>query len=217
MLVYQHGGSLVDDFRNPTRATLDDKKTVEAMDWWAKLMTDEKVAPNDPTIRSTFRQAEGGIYLGKVGMWFGQMSERGGKTWPQDLTWPFKWGMAPLPVDAQPATIATSEGYFISNKTTAGDGCWKWISFLSQQPSARLAPARKSLLQGDGYSQLAGKDVASTARSVLPQAMFLKSLDTGPLAKLVGGPLQKAYDAIMGGTVTVQDALNQAQTEAEAQ
>ena len=137
LLVYQHGGSLVDDFRNPTRATLDDKKTVEAMDWWAKLMTDEKVAPDDPTIRSTFRQAEGGIYLGKVGMWFGQMSERGGKTWPRDLTWPFKWGMAPLPVDASRRLSQRRRGISFRTKllpgTHAGSG---FRSLANSRPPA---------------------------------------------------------------------------------
>jgi len=215
LLIYQHGGSLVDNLDNPTRATFDNRKTVEAMEWWAALMTDKKVAPNSQTIRSTFRQAEGGIYLGKVAMWFGQMSERGGLTLPQDLTWTFHWGMSPLPVNVQPATIATAEGYFISAKTSAGDACWKWLSFLSHQPPARLAPARKSVLQADAYTQLAGKEVANTARSVLPQAIMLKSLTTGPFQKIVGGPFQQAFDAIMGGKVTVQDAMNQAQAASQ--
>ncbi len=214
LLIYQHGGSLVDDLENPTRATFDDRKTVEAMEWWAALMTDERVAPTGYTIRSTFRQAEASIYLGKVAMWFGQMSERGGLTWPQEMTWTFHWGMSPLPVDAWPATIATAEGYFISAQTTAGDACWKWLSFLSHHPSARLAPARKSVLEGAAFTKLAGKEAASTARAVLPQAIMLKSLTVGPLARIVGGPFQRAFDAIMGETATVQDALNQAQLAA---
>jgi len=40
-------------------------------------------------------------------------------------------------------------------------------------------------------------------------------LTTGPFQKIVGGPFQQAFDAIMGGKVTVQDAMNQAQAASQ--
>jgi hypothetical protein len=80
---------------------------------------------------------------------------------------------------------------------------------LILQPPARLAPAHKSVLESNAFTQSAGKEIANTARAVLPQAIMLKSLTMGPFAEIVGGPFRQAFDAIMGGKVAVQDAMNQ--------
>ena len=38
LFVYQHGGRLFDDLQNPTRTTFTDPKTIEAVEWYAKLL-----------------------------------------------------------------------------------------------------------------------------------------------------------------------------------
>jgi multiple sugar transport system substrate-binding protein len=214
LFVYQHGGKLVNDWQNPTRATFDDPKAIEALEWWSALSATHKVAPPlHLTGMDTGGRAEQGIFEGRIGMWTGQLSERGGMSWPEQSRWPMKWGMAPLPQDAQPATIATGEGYYISAKATSPDDCWQWISYLSGHATGRLAPARKSVLASNEYAQGAGADVAKTARTALAQVMLIRSLENSALAR-AAAPFQTVISDVSAGTATVREAMSKAQKEA---
>jgi multiple sugar transport system substrate-binding protein len=210
LFVYQHDGKLVDNWDNPTRAMFDDPLTLEALEWWDALTTVHKVSPSATQMQGAFRQAEAAILQGKIGMWFGQFSERGGLAWGNDSKWQIPWGMAPLPRDKQAASIAMADGYFISSKTTMGDACWKWISYLSAKSPGRLAPARKSVLQSETFAKQIGPEVAATARAALQQAILIRSLDSAPYQK-IGNPFMRAIDQIMRGTATVRDAMTAAQ------
>ena len=44
--IYQHGGQIFDDLENPTRTTFDDPLTIEALDWYARLVHDYDAAPS---------------------------------------------------------------------------------------------------------------------------------------------------------------------------
>jgi hypothetical protein len=77
--IYQHGGRILDDMQNPTRTTFDDPLTVEAVEWYAGLILDHNVAPTrNQVLGSPFNgSVQAGVYLNKVGMWIGWLSERG--------------------------------------------------------------------------------------------------------------------------------------------
>jgi multiple sugar transport system substrate-binding protein len=219
--IYQHGGRIFDDWANPTRTTFDDPLTIEALQWYAGLMNETNVAP---TQRQLYDEGLGGagsavvaVYLNKVGMWTGWLSDRGGgsqasDTWPGE--WKMRWGMVPLPRDAQSATLMSVEGYLISSQAQHLDACWQWISFLSKQAPQRLMPARKSLAESAAYRQQVGSDVAAVAQASVQGAMV-------PAPRLFDdfggawGIFWRALETITNGSSTPEEAMTRAQQEAE--
>ncbi len=218
--IYQHGGRIFDDLQNPTRTTFDDPLTIEALEWYASLIHEYNVAPTEEQLYDEDLGGAGsvviGVYLNRVGMWTGWLSERGGgrqvsDTWPGE--WKMRWGMVPLPRDAQSATLASIEGYFVSSQAQHLDACWQWISFLSEQTPYHLMPARKPLAESAAYEQRVGSDVAAVAWASLESAM----VPSPRLAEFGGawGIFWRALDAIIGGRSTPYEAMTRAQQEAE--
>jgi len=216
LFVYQHGGRLFDDLQGPARTTFDDPLTVEAVEWYASLYHEYDVAPTPAEARSAFGGGQYAFYdgmrHGKVGMWMGNLSERGGLSWQRE--WFLNWGMAPLPRDAQATTQADVEGYVISSQTQHPDACWEWIVFLSQQVTHRLMPARRSLAESAAYEQFAGEGVAAVARVSMEEAVLI---NPGAFAEL--GEAMDIFARAVGEAVdenlTAEEAMDLAQREAE--
>ena len=148
LFIYQHGGRIFDDLQNPTRTTFNEPLNVEALEWYFRLMFDYDVAPSPEQARRAFGGIGSlyeGVWAGKVGMWTGFLSQRGGQLDPPE--WPFSWAVVPLPQGRQSASMALVEAYFVSADTLHRDAAWQWVSFLSQQVPTRLAPVRRSLAE----------------------------------------------------------------------
>jgi len=218
-LIYQHGGRLLDDLQNPTRPTFNEPLTIEALEWYARLIHEYNVVPTQQQLYEDLGGAGSavvGVYLNKIGMWTGWLSERGGgkgsETWPGE--WKMRWGVAPMPRDVQSATPMSVEGYFVSSRAQHPDACWQWISFLSKQPSHRLMPARKSLVESATYEQQIGSQVAAVAQVSMESAM----LPSPRLVEFGGGVWEifwRALDEIASGRSTPEEAMTRAQQEAE--
>ena len=210
--MYQHGGRIVDDLSNPTTVTFDDPMNVEALDWYARLVNEYNVIPTEEQAREAFELGGGNVYAGviggKVGMWMGWFSQRGNDPSLERL----RAGMVPLPRDAQPATLATGEGYFISSKAKDPEACWQWISFLSKQVPKSLVPARRSVAESAQYKQFAGEEAAAAARAAIANATVV----TPEIARLIPvlGILARAVEDAINGRRTPADALNAAQQQA---
>jgi len=217
--IYQHGGRILDDMLNPTRTTYDDPLTIEAVQWYVDLIRTHNVAPTRSQIldQGFGLSVPSGVYQGKVGMWTSWLSERGGgggveATWPAE--WKMDWGMVPLPRDAQSATVTYLLGYAISTQAASPAACWQWIAFLSQQVQTPygLTPARKSVAESAAYRQLVGSDAASVAQASMENAMLLSPA----LFEFMNpGILGQAFDEILSGRSTAEEALTHAQQEAE--
>lgn len=215
--IYQHGGRLLDDVENPTRATFDDPLTIEALEWYARLIHDYNVSPTPEQARAAYggddqRRLYYGLFAGKVAMWMDWFSERGGTNW--DREWPMKWGMAPLPRDAQAATLLISEAYVISADAEHPEACWQWIDFLSHQTPPQLAPARRSVAESAEFERLAGADSAATVRASMEHVMLLTPQVLERYTTL-GPILEQAMDEIVSGNATALQAMDWAQQEAE--
>jgi len=125
-----------------------------------------------------------------------------------------EWGVVGLPRDLQPITLIGAQGYSISAHTQQREACWRWVSFLSQQPPSRLAPARKSILESDAYEQKAGKEVAAAARDSLGNAVMI-SPRLATFSEVIEETFFPAIDAILEESATPEEALTAAQGEAE--
>lgn len=211
--IYQHGGRIFDDLENPTRTTFDDPMTVDAVEWYADLYHTHNVAPTAEQMQLSFGRGDmrSGVLLGQVAMWTGMLSERGGQTWRNE--WDMRWGMVPLPRDQQSTTLTLVEGLFISSQSAQPDACWAWISFLSKQMPARLAPVRRSIAESAEYEQLVGANVAEVVRASMENALLLSP-------KLVEfedaiGTFTQALQSVMEQRSDAQEAMDWAQQQSE--
>ena len=212
VFVYQHGGRIFDDLQNPTRTTFDDPLTIEGLEWYLGLMYEYNVAPTPEQVRDVLGgNLQAGVLAGKVGMWTGMLSDRGGSTWPAQ--WNMDWAIVSLPRDRQAATLTLVQGYFVMAQTAYPDACWQWISFLSRQLPDRAAPARRSLAESREYSNRVGEDVAQVARDSMEGALLLSpELAEFEDALNVFG---NAMSRILAGAATVEEGLVWAQQQSE--
>jgi ABC-type glycerol-3-phosphate transport system substrate-binding protein len=215
LFIYQHGGSVFDDWQNPTRATFDAPLNVEALAWYADLIYAHNVAPTPEQVRSVFGTGGENVYRAtledRVGMWLGFFS---GRMQPADHEALGKrWGMAPLPRDAVSFTMGIVEGYFISDQAQHPDACWQWVAFLSHQVPGRFIPVRRSVAESVAYERRAGGEVAAVARASIESA----GLPSPEIAAFEGasGILGQAIDDIVHGRSTPVEAMAWAQRESE--
>ncbi len=209
MFIYQHGGRVFDDLQNPTRVTLNEPLTIEAMEFYASLIFDHQVAPTwdlGPRLRpSAYPWA--GVIQGRYAMWTTMLSDRGGENWPR--AWEMNWGMVPLPHDQAEATLALADGLFISANTQHPDAAWLWIEFLSRQMPPFTLPARRSLAESIAYEQQVGMETAEVARAAMEGAVLVNPNLLGFEKAL--GAMEQAFEAIRKGEATPEESLNAAQ------
>jgi multiple sugar transport system substrate-binding protein len=215
LFIYQHGGRILDSLEQPTRTTFDDPLTIDAVAWYADLVLDHNVIPTPEQMQEAFPGSRGvseAIRFGRIGMWAESLSERGGQDWRRN--WDMEWGVVGLPRDLRAITLIGTEGYFISSHTQQREACWRWISFLSQQPPGRMAPARRSILESGAYEQKVGSEIAAAARNSLGNAVMI-SPRLATFGEVIEETFFPAIDTILDESATPEEALTVAQGEAE--
>jgi multiple sugar transport system substrate-binding protein len=209
--IYQHGGRIVDDLHNPTRVVFDDPLTVEALEWYARLVHEYDAVLTPERSRREFEVDDPllAIVLGKVGMWIEDLSGT------REVKATLNWGVVPLPSDARSFTQASIYGYAISAHAVDPDACWQWITFLSEQVHPGLIPARTSLLESKAYEERVGGQVVDVALASLENAEIVSywSLFSGFQTEMRA--FGRAVELVLRGDVTAQEAMEQAQQAAE--
>ena len=209
LVVYQHGGKLVDSLQTPTQVLFDEPSTIEALDWYFDLMHEYDLIPTPDEIRSFGGSRDSHVYYGfatgHVGSWIGELSQAGGRYWPSE--WNMNWGMAALPRGANQATIAQVEGYFVSAETEHPEACWKWIEFLSRQIPERLAPTRKSIVESELYEAQVGLGVATMIRTSLAGELLMEPMEAPPALEADLALFGQAMQSIADGESTVEEAI----------
>jgi len=213
-MVYQNGGRIFDDFSNPTRTTFDEPLTVEAVEWYAKLMFEYDAMPTPKQARAAFGLTgynETGIREGRVGMWNGTLP--GSAAEIQSEEWEFSWGVAPLPKNQQSATFAFVEGLVINKQAESPDACWLWIDFLTRQAPPIGMPVRQSIIDSKEFEESVGGEVAVVARASIEHALFFS-----PSGFDIYGSFQlfdEAINKVSAEMATVQEALDAAQAASQ--
>lgn len=172
LFIYQHGGRIYDDLRNPTAFIFDDPIAIEALNWYASLYTVHGVAPTRTQASQAFGGPEDraiyqGIGDGKVGIWGGGFSaRRGSYYWPAPYA--FRYGVLPPPRGQNSFNLAYGNAYVISTTTLYPEESWKWISFLCEQMDEVLVPVRKSMVESKAFETLVGGENAGVIRQIIP-------------------------------------------------
>jgi len=229
ILLDRLGASPYDDSVDPPQLNLNDPEVVQVVRWYAGLTTQYGVAPL-PEQESGGGRMPGrsgnmdAIVQGRAAMWTGDGflgGERGGQIGRRSE---LNIGIAPYPAgpdSAQGSGFQNVTGYFISAGTEAREACWNWITFLSQQPNVNNnLPARISVAESSAYRQQVGAEQAEAylaSVSVGSEASFFQRL-SNEAGWLNFGLifLSDAYDRIVKGEMTVDEALDEAQLKMDS-
>jgi multiple sugar transport system substrate-binding protein len=217
ILIYLFGGSIVDDINAPTRATLDDPATIEAVNWYVDLFQRYGVAPDRELVRRAFSQ--GGVYeaamRGHCGVWMGWYSGRGGMDSP--YRWTTGWRMLPLPREHTHLALADVEGYYITASSPHPEEALLLIRFLSErwEAAGQRIPPRRSMIQSAAYERAVGPDVIAIARS-LPDELMMIPVDMSPALARVGELTMVSVNRIIMEGLDAESVLAEAQRQAES-
>ena len=123
--IWQNGGLLFDNEREPTRATLTDPAVVEAAQFYYDLSLKHKVAPNVAELQQTPQQE---LFIGgRVAMIYDNVSAQVPFAKIDD----FRWDVAMLAMGKQRATPMSENGYAMSAVTQHPEEAWTLIKYLS--------------------------------------------------------------------------------------
>jgi multiple sugar transport system substrate-binding protein len=212
--VYQNGGRIFDDWDNPTRTTFEDPLTVEAIEWYVKLIQVHDVAPSRVQARKAFvgdPRGWQGFMLEKVAMIVAGADDRFPRPGQSKAV---QTGRVAMPRGKQSATICVCNTYALLSETEHVQASWQWIRFLSEQMPPRWMPARKALAASDEYEEEEGADVAAAARAAIESTVVLPFyMDEARMDEI-----ELFYEAVIAageGEVTVPQALFEAQEKSK--
>lgn len=234
-MIERMGAMLVDDSQSPPVITFTDPTTIEAMRWYTSLTTEYGVKPTfitdlgEPPDFETVQDRQTLIDTGRAAMWTvagmggggpGIMIAGGPEEEEQDTS---HIGVVPLPAgpDGTGGGYSSANGYFISATTDARLACWEWIKFLTEQPSAATGlPGRRSVAESAAYRQLVGEERANAYLATLVEggqpSFFQRFTDDNSWLGISFIWLARAYDQVLNGGLTVEEALQGVQDIADA-
>lgn len=197
---------LLDEGSEPTAFTLNDPATVEAVRSHAEFVASYGIQNED---------LQALIDADRAAMWARSTAERvlRGNGQAADV------GVAPLPSGPGGAYVEIS-GYFVSARTEHPQACWQWIAFLSGQSEIAWGlPARRSVAESERYRQRVVGEHADVYLAGVASAAGPSTFQTFSAEEwLVPGLIwySRAYDQVLGGEATAEEALAAAQALAES-
>lgn len=150
--VWQDGGDIVDDPKNPTRLTLDTPEASEAVKWFVNLQVEHKVVPD--AVQEAAEDSESRFQNGRLAMFLN--SRRGVPTYREIEA--FDWDVAPLPQGKEKAGILHADAYCMSKVAKNKDAVWTFIEFANSvegqtlvAASGRTVPSLKSVAESPAF------------------------------------------------------------------
>jgi len=226
------GADLLDESQDPPRMVLNTPEVIDAFRWYTSLVTEHHVQPvfkesDEPG--SSMRDRMALIQEGRAGMWLSgggatQFVAAGGGAMITGVfgmagTEDDGYGVAPLPAgpnSARGSGFQTVDGYFVSAQSDARQACWTWISYLTEHATSTSAlPARRSVAQSAAYRQLVGEERAeaylASVNSGSKPSFYQRISDEGNWLGFSSLWLADAYERVIAGEATVEEALADAQ------
>ena len=225
------GDDLIDDTTAPATLRFTDPAVIAAARWYTNLTIEYGVKPVFLTNADSgdglaeYQEREALINDGRAAMW----SESGhfaggvnvvisgsGEERPHNI------GVVPLPAapdGSRRSGYQATSGYFISAATKLPPACWQWITYLTEQPGVGTGlPARRETAGSAVYQQIVGPERAAAYLFTIENATrpsFFQSLADYPWLGAANIWLAAAYDQVIREGVSVDTALEQAQTMAD--
>jgi hypothetical protein len=133
-------------------------------------------------------------------------------------------GVAPLPVEGQPATFYYSLGYAISRQTAYPLQAWQWLVFATRQPGmSQYMPARRSLANRalfSGYPPELQSELRQAYRQTLETYVEAADVVFGQATPAWSDVLNRLYTQAVRESwetgIDPQETLSAAQVIAEA-
>jgi multiple sugar transport system substrate-binding protein len=145
--VWSNGGELVDDPVRPTRFTLDQPASREALEFVLRLVRDDKVSPTETELAA--QGLEERFEAGKLGMLLSSRRDTPRFREVKSLD----WDVAPLPTSKQPAGILHSDAFCVAARSRNRDEAVAFARFGAGEPgqrittlAGRLVPSLKSVV-----------------------------------------------------------------------
>lgn len=215
VMAKQNGGSMISD--DLSKWTINDPKVVEALEYWAGLINDGLASPDGPQFLDTVPWSSEGKNAAIVdgGPWFASwFDEANGEGWGADHL-----AFVPNPLGPTGDAGSTTGGgsWFVPSDAKNKDAAWKFARWMSQSEQQvrwyqvfKNMPALKA-----AWDQPEMKDdpLLGTVR---------ESLDVGvprpnvPTWSQVGEMIGQQIETVVRGDASAQDALDEAQKQAEA-
>ncbi|MCB0037303.1 MAG: extracellular solute-binding protein, partial [Anaerolineales bacterium] len=228
----RQGVVLVDQNQDPPNVNFGGEEVIAAMRWFTNLTTEYDVKPVfdfDPQRgfgpgQDPYGERQTLIDNDRVAMWTGEgfIVQYGPDGQPLDAQDNAHIGYVPYPQGPSGGSgFDNASGYFISAETQSRQACWAWIKHLTGESGATpyVVPARISTASSPETAQRIGAEKAAVLVASLEQStqgsmmnqLYTQASWLGPATFW----FQKAYDSVVAGDETVEDALTAAQSKAD--
>jgi multiple sugar transport system substrate-binding protein len=215
--VWQNGGELLDDPANPTRLTLDNPATREALEWFVNLQVVEHVVPD--AIAEEASSSVNRFVAGTLGMY---MDSRVIVPTLRTITG-FEWDAASLPTGKTFVSVLHSDGFCMAEQAAKDpahlDAVWKFIEYSVSETgqtilaqTGRTVPSMIKVAESDAY--LLSSPPANN-QAWLDAAVSMRAFPIHPnwntIEEMLSQELQRAYY----GTATIDEIIEAAEAAAE--
>jgi len=214
LLIEGRAGPLVDTTSDPPLPRFDRPEVIEAVRWYVDLLQKQIVIYAQQTEKTNGYSVLDSrtLYSGKLAaMW---IDTYGSWLWTNERD---RVAVVPFPVDASDSrtTPAWTQGLAMSTGAGHPEAAWRWMDFLSRQDlgpsgSVRFLPARRSVAETGGFWEELDEEEANILRYALDHSLVLRR-GAGYRA------FYRALNAILKGKKSVEDALAEAQVQAQAE
>jgi multiple sugar transport system substrate-binding protein len=211
VFIYQHGGEILDDFKEPTTFVFDDPAAIEALNWYSNLFNLHDVAPTEEQELESFGDYQSqniyqGIGLERIAIWSGLLSESRGQSY-LIAPWDFAVGVLPPPGDQQPFSLVFSSAYVMAAETEHPEEAWQWIEFLSGQVGYGAFPVRRSVIESKAFEDQVGAEIADVLKLVLEDARYFPT-ELGDEIGRDFGSFQRALDKMVNQGMAPEEAMD---------
>ena len=170
--IWQNGGQVFDDERNPSSSTLTDPAVVEAVQFYYDLSLKHKVAPNVAELQQTPQREM--FMSGRVAMSY----DNCGAQVPFGEITDFKWDVAKLAMGKERVTPMAENGYALSAASEHPQEAWTLIKFLSGPKAVRV------LVQAGGsmpcLKALSGSDEVQVKQAFIDSIPYARPIFSAP-------------------------------------
>ncbi len=225
--------TLVDESVEPATLKFDDPDTITAVRWYTNLITEYGVqpifnlSPSGMMGSNPYEDRQALIENDRAAIWksdqYAVMYDENGEIVGEEMDHTHI-GVVPYPVGENGTSgVESVNGYYISAETEVRQAAWEWLKYLTAQESLAAwgMPARISAAKSDAFSQRVGADKAAVMIAAVENSSDMAlisdifSAGNDWLGPAFGIGMENAYNNIIAGDMTVEEALQSAQNKAD--